>query len=269
MKKKLTLLTIGTVLITMVLNGCGGVSSTSIDSTDNTSSMLADTYDNAENLDTDTNTVNSEIKNSDSDKSAKELYSEENIASGNNAMSDSSEQLEQSNSGGYLENPIQENDIADTIDSYGETSEAKVLKISSDMTYGEAIELLGEPETVGLRNGYAQYTVDKSKLLMMFYSDINDTLGINGDELLAKCIDLSELEANYNEFVFEGFVVSNEGGIRVTCPQYAPLNCADLSFSDGTEVPTVNVGDKVMIYYSEDVLLSYPPIINVEQFYIE
>ncbi len=155
-------------------------------------------------------------------------------------------------------------ELPDNIENYGKTTKQKILDITPDMTYDEAITYLGEPETIML-DGYAQFIVDNSELLMIYYNSKSELIGINGNELLASCKSLSELEADPNNLTFEGYVVFCEGTIRITCPQYSPLGCADLWFSDGFDTSGIKVGDKVRISYYGDVMESYPPIIQVKE----
>ena len=155
-------------------------------------------------------------------------------------------------------------ELPDNIRDYGKNTKQKVLDITTDMTYDEAITYLGEPETIML-DSYAQFIVDNSELLMIYYNSKSDLIGMNGNELLASCKSLSELEAAPNNLTFEGYVVFCEGTIRITCPQYSPLGCADLWFSNGFDTSGIKVGDKVRISYYNDVMESYPPIIQVKE----
>ena len=158
----------------------------------------------------------------------------------------------------------------DDIEPYGTTTEKKVLGINSDMSYDEAIKSLGEPETLCITNGYAQFIVDDTKLLMIHYTDKNDLIGIDGSEILAGCADLSELVNDPDNFTFEGYVIFCDGTVRVTCPQYTVLGgCTDLWFSSGFDKSVIKAGDKVKITYTGDVMESYPPIIDVTEIIFE
>ena len=68
----------------------------------------------------------------------------------------------------------------------------------------------------------------------------------------------------------EAYVISCNGSVRVTCPQYNVFGgCADLWFSSGFDKSTIKVGDKLKITYMGDVMESYPPIINVTEIIFE
>lgn len=157
-----------------------------------------------------------------------------------------------------------------TFESYGTTTEKKILSITADMSYDTAIKTLGEPETVCITNGYAQYIVDDTKLLMIHYSDKNELIGISGSELFESCVELSELKSDFDNFTFDCYVIACDGTVRVTCPQYSVLGgCTDLWFSSGFDKSAIKVGDKLRITYTGDVLESYPPIIDVTEVIFE
>lgn len=110
----------------------------------------------------------------------------------------------------------------------GYTGAVRILQVTPDMTYREVIELLGEPETYG-QQGYAQYIVDEHRLLMMIYDDENDNIGIDGEDLLAQAVELSELYSDRESRTFDGFIIkTNDNGnaFFVVCPQYYYFDCA-------------------------------------------
>lgn len=157
-----------------------------------------------------------------------------------------------------------------TFESYGTTTEKKILSITADMSYDTAIKTLGEPDTVCIANGYAQFIVDDTKLLMIHYSDKNDRIGISGNELFESCVELSELKSDPDNFTFDCYVIACDGTVRVTCPQYKSLSgCVDLWFSSEFDKSTIKIGDKLRITYKGDILESYPPIIDVTEVIFE
>lgn len=157
----------------------------------------------------------------------------------------------------------------DEIQAYGTTTKDKILSISPDMTYDEAIGVLGEPDTLYITKGYAQFIVDNTKLLMIHYSDKNDTIGIDGNALLESCVELSELESDPDNLTFEGYIASCSGTVRVTCPQHSAFKCADLWLLSDFDKSSIKAGDKVKVSYYNDIMESYPCTIQVKEFVIE
>ncbi len=169
------------------------------------------------------------------------------------------------------EEPIQEEPIdteptendSDFIIDYriGVTETEKIMKISADMTINQVIDILGTPETLMILDGYAQYIVDNSKLLMIHYDSSDEKIGRNGNVLLTECVDISTMYCDPNTFTFDCYAISSESTIRVTCPQYVGMNVIDLSFNKDINKPSVQIGDKLRVTYSGEVLECYPPII--------
>ena len=155
------------------------------------------------------------------------------------------------------------------IQAYGTTTEDKILSISDDMTYDEAIGVLGEPDTLYITKGYAQFIVDNTKLLMIHYSDKNDIIGTDGNALLESCVELSELESDPDNLTFEGYIASCNGAVRVTCPQHSAFKCADLWLLSDFDKSSIKAGDKVKVSYYNDIMESYPCTIQVKEFAIE
>lgn len=151
---------------------------------------------------------------------------------------------------------------------YGRTGEARVLSITSEMTYRQVIDRLGEPKDCMILNGYAEYIVDNDRLLMLHYEDENEQIGVDGQELLDSCPRLSEMVNDRTNRTFDCYVIDIRGeSMRVTCPQYG-FDCADPHFTDEQreylKSVDVKVGDKLRIKHEDYVLEVYPCIIHAE-----
>ena len=155
----------------------------------------------------------------------------------------------------------------DTEYNMGFTGKNRLLSVTEDMTYGEVIETLGAPEDLLIPDGFAQYRVidgDEERLLCLFYTDKDDTIGKDGRQLFDEAIPMNELYVDTENNTFECVVadIHDSGSVRVSCPQH-PINCADFRYTNDPSLMNLHLGDRLLITYSGDVLEVYPCIIHV------
>lgn len=166
------------------------------------------------------------------------------------------------------EEPIGEIDV-----QIGITQSDKVLKITKDMSYKEAMELLGTPNDLMEQGSFAQYIVDGEYLLMLDWDYDTDLILRDGRELLDSCPRLSEMMNDPENRTFDCYIVQYNGaGIKVTCPQYDLFDCASIgvgTHSGGYDEAWNEVigramsdGRALRITHDGDILEVYPPLVT-------
>lgn len=179
-----------------------------------------------------------------------------------------------SDSSAAVENP-QQPDSSDTetiesgYDNIVRVTSENVLKITPEMTYAEVIAFLGKPDTLGVTNGYAQYIIDGERLLMLFYENKGDEIGVSGEVLLSTAPRVDEMYKDGTAYTFDCYVVRVIAGgsdipytMRVCCPQMVGNECADIRFnielSEYISLQNVKPGCGLRVECDDVVEESYP-----------
>ena len=156
----------------------------------------------------------------------------------------------------------------------GYTGVERIMAVTDDMTYGEVIELLGNPNTVLIQEGFAQFRIksdEGEKVLFLFYDNSDDVIAKDGHQLYDETIPMESLYCDTENFTFEGIVadIHDGGSIRISCPQYPIFDCADFHCNDDEVLQNIKLGSRIKVTHQDEVLSVYPPIINVESVEIE
>ena len=164
--------------------------------------------------------------------------------------------------------------VFDTDYDEGYTGVERIMAVTDDMTYGEVIELLGNPNTVLIQEGFAQFRIksdEGEKVLFLFYDNSDDVIAKDGHQLYDETIPMESLYCDTENFTFEGIVadIHDGGSIRISCPQYPIFDCADFHCNDDEVLQNIKLGSRIKVTHQDEVLSVYPPIINVESVEIE